>query len=156
MITDVFLNHCEPRRIKVDERFAFYERRQEVGETIAKYDAVKHKHCKFGGFLPQAMRDASVFGLRDQKFQQLLGIEDLSYYKAQDLAMVNEAAAKKSKEMQSGSNTPQPTVQLVQKQKATSTPPQGQQLTERCYHCGRKHKAAECNFKEAVGHFCKK
>ena len=120
---------------------------------------MKHKlatHYKFGGFLPQAMRDAFVFGLRDQKLrQQLLGIEDLSYDKARDLAMASEAAAKKSKEMQSGSSTPQPTVQQVQKQKATSTPPQGQQRTE-CYRCGGKHKAAECKFKEAVCHFCKK
>ena len=61
-ITDVLLKvkHCEPRRIEVAERFAFYERRQEAGETIAEYNTVKHKlatHCKFGSFLPQAMRD---------------------------------------------------------------------------------------------------
>ena len=120
---------------------------------------MKHKlatHCKFGRFLPQAMSDAFVFGLRDQKLrQQLLGTEYLSYNKARDLAMASEVAEKKSKEMQSGSNTPQPTVQQVQKQKATNTPPQGQHQTE-CYRCGGKHKVAECKFKEAVCHFCKK
>ena len=108
-------------RPEVAERFAFYERRQEAGETIAEYNAVKHKlatHCKFGGFLPQAMRDTFVFGLRDQKLgQQLLGIKDLSYDKAQDLAMVSKAAAKESKEMQSGSTAPQPTVQQIQNRK---------------------------------------
>ena len=53
-----------------------------------------------------------MFGLRDQKLrQQLLGIEELSYDKARDLAMASEAAAKKSKAMQSGSTNPQATVQ---------------------------------------------
>ena len=98
---------------------------------------------------------AFVFGLRNQKLrQQLLGIEDLPYNKVLDLALASEAAAKKLKEMQSGSTaTPQATVQRVQKQKATPT--QGQQRTD-CYHCGGKHKAAECKFKEAICHFCKK
>ena len=96
-----------------------------------------------------------MFGLCNQKLrQQLLGIEYLPYDKARDLAMASEAAAKKSKEMQSGSPaSPQVTVQGVQTQKATPT--QGQQRTY-CYHCGGKHKAAECKFKEAICHFCKK
>lgn len=105
-ITDALLKHCEPWRIKIAERYAFYERRQEAGESISEYATIKHKlatHCKFGTYLPQAMRDAFIFGIPDNKVhQQLLGINELSYEKAQDLALAGEAAAKKSKEMQAG------------------------------------------------------
>ena len=109
-ITEAQLKHCEPRRIEIAKRYAFYERRQEAGESIAEYDAAKHKlstHCKFGAFLPQAMRDAFVFGIRDPKLrQQLLGIEDLSYDKTRDLATASEAVAKKAKDMQQSPTTP--------------------------------------------------
>ena len=50
-ITDTLLKHCEPRRIEIAERYAFYERQQEAGESIAEYAAIKHRlaiHCKFG------------------------------------------------------------------------------------------------------------
>ena len=42
-LTDALLKHCEPRRIEIAERYALYKRRQEAGETIAEYAAVKHR-----------------------------------------------------------------------------------------------------------------
>ena len=162
-ITDALLKHCEPRRIEIAERYTFYERRQEAGESIAEYAAVKHRlatHCKFGAYLPQALRDAFVFGIRDQKLrQQLLGIDELTYKKASDMALAGEAAAKKSKEMHAGrGTTPPAAVQRVHRQGLPGhrgTPPHNQQSKE-CYRCGGKHKAPECRFKDAVCHFCKK
>ena len=64
--------------------------------------------------------------------------------------MVSEAAAKISKEMQSGSTTNLQATVRVQKQKAIPT--QGQQRTDYC-RCSGKHKA---KFKGSVCHFCKK
>ena len=42
-LTDALLKHCEPQRIEIAERYALYKRRQEAGETIAEYAAVKHR-----------------------------------------------------------------------------------------------------------------
>ena len=163
-ITGALLKHCEPRRVEVAERYAFYERRQQAGETISEYDAAKRKlatHCGFGAFLPNALRDAFVFGLREQKLrQQLLGIDDLTYEKARDLAQASETAARKSKEMHSGSVAPTAAVQRLDRQpssarqrsRKSSTPPK----TDQCYRCGGKHKSTDCKFKEAICHYCRK
>ena len=46
---DLHTNHgglgeaLQAQRIEVAKRYAFYERYQEAGEMIAKYDAAKHK-----------------------------------------------------------------------------------------------------------------
>lgn len=163
-ITEALLRHCEPRRVEVAERYAFYERRQQAGETIADYDAAKRKlatHCGFGAFLTHALRDAFVFGLREQKLrQQLLGIDDLTYAKALDLAQASETAARKSKEMQAGSTGPTVAVQRLNRQPSTPRQRSRQPTTtpriDQCYRCGGKHKAAECKFKDAICHYCKK
>ena len=135
-ITDALLRHCKPQQIEIAEQFGFYKRRQEAGETIAEYAAVKHRlatYCKLGAYLLQVLTDAFVFCIRDNKLrQQLLGIDSLSYEKARDMVMAGEAAPKKSNEMQAVQAViPPAPVQTVQRQghsKRRRTPLQSQEV----------------------------
>ena len=63
-----------------------------------------------------------MFGIRDQKLcQQIMGVDELSYEKACDMALAGEEAAKKFKEMYAGQATnPPAAVQRVHQQGQTS------------------------------------
>ena len=58
--------HYEPKPLIIVERFHFHRRSQAVGESMNEYMAELRRlstHCKFGGFLDEALRDRLVCGL---------------------------------------------------------------------------------------------
>ena len=71
-------------------------RNQKEGESIASF-IVTLKNlsstCEFGAFLPEALRDRLVCGMKDVPIQtKLLSERDLTFEKAKDLAMSMEMA----------------------------------------------------------------
>ena len=83
-------------KVVIAERFQFFRRQQDVGETVAEYEAELRKlatHCDYGAFLEQALRDRLVCGLRNEASQKhLLSKANLTLEKALEIAQGMEAA----------------------------------------------------------------
>ena len=76
--------HFEPKPLIIAERFAFHRRQQAKGETVADYVAELRKltkHCEFGAYLEEALRDRFVCGLRSEPTQYWL--KQISLFKEQ-------------------------------------------------------------------------
>lgn len=127
--------HYEPKPLVIAERFQFYKRCQQSGETIADFVADLRKlavHCDFGTFLDQALRDRLVCGLKNEQTQKkLLAEADLTYAKALQIAQGAETAENRAREMKEVANA------SVFKLKVRS----------QCYHCGKHHDGISCRFK---------
>ena len=83
--------------------FRFFRRQQEVGETVAEYEAELRRlatHCDYGAFLEQALRDRLVCGLRNEAAQKhLLSKANLMLEKALEIAQGMEAADSNTQDM---------------------------------------------------------
>ena len=102
-ICAVLSAHFVPDKIEIAERFRFYQRKQQPGESVATFIAALRnlsKDCAFGAFLQQALRDAFVIGLLNPKIQTaLLADKNLTLDSALTLATSMEAAALKTREL---------------------------------------------------------
>ena len=100
-ISSALLDHFEPKRSVIAERFHCHNREQAVDETIADFDAALRKlatHCQFGETLEDALLDRFVCGLRYDAIQRrLLSETTLTYPKALEIAKGMEAADKNAK-----------------------------------------------------------
>ena len=79
----ILSDYFSPKPIIIAERFKFYTRNQKEGESIASY-IVTLKNlsstCEFGAFLPEALRDRLVCGIKDVPIQtKLLSERDLTF-----------------------------------------------------------------------------
>ena len=105
-------------------------------------------HCEYGDTTKEMIRDRFVCGIRDDRLQRnLLAINNLSFEKALDYALLHEAAERNTKVL----NEPL-VVQQVSQCSAPSTSTTGTAIaTARaesvCYRCGGQHWAKECRFK---------
>ena len=163
--------HFQPKPIVIAERFHFHCRSQLPGETVA--DFVAHlrrlsKHCEFGTFLEDSLRDRLDCGLRSEAMQKrLLSEKDLTFRNALDMAQAMESAAQNTRALQqsggssvtqhSGS-TPSVSVNKVKASRSASktitTTPQQRQQCSRCNRAG--HIPPKCPFLNATCHKCKK
>ena len=100
-LKEVLQTHFEPKPVVIAERFQFHRRNQEPGESVAEYYEAELRRraasCKFGDYLPQAIRDRLVCGMRSESTQKpsqkrLLAEADLTLTKALDIAQSMEAA----------------------------------------------------------------
>ena len=74
-LKEVLQTHFEPKPVVIADRFQFHRRNQEPGESVAEYEAELRRpsaSCKFGDYLPQAIRDRIVCGLRSDSTQKCL------------------------------------------------------------------------------------
>ena len=79
----ILSDYFSPKPIIIAERFKFYTRNQKERESIASY-IVNFKNlsstCEFGAFLPEAMGDRLVCGMKDVPIQtKLLSERDLTF-----------------------------------------------------------------------------
>ena len=148
-------DHYEPKPITIAERFVFYQRNQRPQEAVTTYLAELRRlaaKCNFEAFLPEALRDRFVCGLRDASIQKrLLAESALKLDQAIEIAQGMEAADIQAKKFQKqvGASTCEvdlsiPTVGKVQ-------PPPGRHTDskqeKRCYRCGAtSHLANNCKF----------
>ena len=109
----VLEKHFDPKPAMIAERFKFHKREQLPGESLADYIAelcCLAKHCEFGGYLDDTLRDWLVCGLHAEGTQRkLLTIKNLTLQEAIETALSKEAAEKDSKALQGskGSNIQQ-------------------------------------------------
>ncbi len=83
---EALTKHFEPRPIVIAERFHFHRRNQASEESVAEFLAELRclaTHCKFEGYLEQALRDRLVCGLKSENAQKkLLSETDLTLQRA--------------------------------------------------------------------------
>ena len=93
-ITEALKNHYHPKPIVISERFKFHKRNQKEGEKVNDYVVTLKKlsmDCDFGAFLPEALRDRLVCGLRSETIQRkLLAEEKLTFEQAVQIASAME------------------------------------------------------------------
>ena len=90
----MFLNHFKPKQVVIAESYRF-NTKQEEGESVCNvFVHLKHLSftCKFGTFLKRASREKFVFGLNDEKIQEILLYEDMSLEKVFKIAQHMEMA----------------------------------------------------------------
>ena len=104
-LSDVLQKHFEPKPVVIVQRFHFHRRNQAPGETVAEYVAELRRlatHCKFEGYLEEALRDRLVCGLKNEGVQKrLLTYSELTLAKAVEVAQSMEAAERDTQEMKS-------------------------------------------------------
>ena len=141
----ILSDYFSPKPIIIAERFKFYTRNQNEGESIASY-IVTLKNlsstCEFGAFLPEALRNRLVCGMKDVPIQtKLLSERDLTFEKAKDLAMSMEMARSDLKLM-SGAESDQRIHNVHYKHL-------------KCYRCGDNHMIKDCKMKSVKCFKCK-
>ncbi|CAB4010092.1 Retrovirus-related Pol poly from transposon [Paramuricea clavata] len=97
-IVSTLKKHLNPKPLEIAERFRFYKRNQQQGESILSYVAELKKlttHCNFGSNLEETLRDRLVCGLCNQRIQKRLFAESkLKFSKAVDIAVAMETATR--------------------------------------------------------------
>ncbi|RVE46453.1 hypothetical protein evm_008920 [Chilo suppressalis] len=149
-IVKTFLEHLQPKRSVVAERYYYRQRRQFKTETILQYiSELKRltKFCNFGATLEENLRDQLVCGLASDVIRQRLFAEDnLDYANAVRLACAMEAA-----ERRSGGAARSREFVRERGWRDGST-----RIYERCKVCGSvDHPWEECRFKRFVCGKCK-
>ena len=72
-IIETLKNHLNLTPIKLAERYNFYQRNQQTGESLSKYLAELRKmseHCQFGIFLNDALCDKLVCGMSNSSIRK--------------------------------------------------------------------------------------
>ena len=141
----ILSDYFSPKPIIIAERFKFYTRNQKEGESIASYIVTLkniYSTCEFGAFLPEALRDRLVCGMKDVPIQtKLLSERDLTFEKTKDLAMSMDMARSDLKLM-SGAESDQRIHNVHYKHL-------------KCYRCGDNHMIKDCKMKSIKCFKCK-
>ena len=109
------------------------------------------EYCEFGDGMDDLLRDRPICGCNEDRLQKnlLAKTPPPNLKVAIAIAQAMESADKDTKDLRS-TRIPAEAHAIPR----NSPPPRGQ--TRDCCHCGGKHTADNCRFKEAVCHFCKK
>jgi hypothetical protein len=148
--------HFKPKVVLVYERFKFYTRKQESGESIAQFVAglkSAARTCNFGETLDDYLRDRFVVGLADATTQSTLLEEvDLKFARAVNVATAREAAAHDSRAMARATavNVIKPPYKTsnFNNQKNNNVHNPQSVPHQPCSGCGRKHWKRDCPFKD--------
>ena len=94
------------------------------------------KHCEFGAYLDEVLRDRFVHGLNNEGTQKALLTEaELSFAKAVDVTLGREAAAKNAWQLQEASTHTLQEVSKVSAEEGTN-----------CYRCGKARHGPPSDF----------
>lgn len=151
-ILEKFDAHFVPRVNTTYERYLFFNRKQQDGETYEQYLTVLKnlsKSCDFQTLKLSLIKDAFVSGIKDPSLREmLLNTKDLDPEKAMELCRTREMAQRQTKFMDTAQSE-QIEVDALQRNRMYS-----------CKRCGRKHLprscpafGRECRKCGAIGHF---
>ena len=161
-IVSTLQKHLNPTPLEIAERFRFYKRNQQEGESVLTYVAELKKltkHCNFGDHLDETMRDKLVCGLNNQQIhKRLLAESKLRFSKAVDIAVAMETATRDATEIHNDLREEKHlgldklTLNIPSNRADNISP-----SPVLCYRCGANtHVATECRFKKEVCHKCGK
>ncbi|CAB4033713.1 Uncharacterized protein K02A2.6, partial [Paramuricea clavata] len=161
-IVSTLQKHLNPKPLEIAERFRFYKRNQQEGESILSCIAELKKlttDCNFGNNLEETLRDRFVCGLSNQQIQKrLLAESKLKFSKAVDIAVAMETATRDATEIHSKGREEKPLgLDKLTLNRPSNTSDSGPPSPVVCYRCGANtHVATECRFKKDVCHKCGK
>ena len=103
-----FEEHCEPKKNVSYERYKFFSRAQESGETIDQYVTILRKlseTCEFGTLRNSLIKDRIVLGVSNCKTRErLLRVQELTLEKALGVVRSAEMTEKQLQELESDSS----------------------------------------------------
>ena len=95
---------CEPRKNTIYERYLFFSRGQERGESTDKYATVLQNmadNCEFRDLKDSLIRDRIVLGVTENHVRErVLRVPDLTLEKALEISRAAEATQSQLKQMQ--------------------------------------------------------
>ncbi|XP_011689309.1 PREDICTED: uncharacterized protein K02A2.6-like [Wasmannia auropunctata] len=145
-----------------NERYKFYKRVQQPGESINVYLSELRKlgvTCKFTD-LNTSLRDQLVVGIRSETAQKRLFLEDdnLTLDNAVKIATSQEAADSSTQLIRQNNSHVVATNQTnkVKLSSKQSHPNKSKQNKFKCIGCGGKHQKKDCPHKEVICHRCNK
>ena len=167
-IVDFMKKQFDPKLFIVRERFKFWsDMQRKPGETLQELAARIRQDaatCDFPSIKdPQdeALRQRFICSVNNETvLEALFKVKDteLTFARAVEVAIETEDAARAAKETVYDSKA-RPVNKVHQKQK--KGPQQNHQQShskdqQKCYRCGKVHKASDCPYKDAKCHFCDK
>ena len=102
-LCDLLSSYFKPKVSEVAETYCFHQAVQNENESVLENaNRLKHLgvHCNFGNFLPRALRDQFVGGVRNPTAKTKLLSEDRTFHRAVQIAIADEAAQKEVKLLQ--------------------------------------------------------
>lgn len=176
VLREILRDRFEPAGLKSTNRFQFSQRNQKDGETITEYIHTLQNLaslCNFGLFLNDALKDRLISGVKsDHLRRQLLGVADLTWAGAKDMALQEESVRLQAKAIASASVNKVTAKKPWRKQEKTQAPAPNQDSKQQskdskskwgpCYRCGDRHNANTCKVRSwecrscgKVGHMAK-
>ena len=158
-----FEEHCEPKKNVSYERYKFFSRAQESGESIDQYVTILRKLCEtcdFGTLKNSLIKDRIVLGVNNTKTRErLLRVPDLTLEKALDVVRSAEATEMQMKQLDSDSS-----VHGIGREKDKSTDKKTPSDEEKrppskkfnCRNCGTRHGARECPAYGKTCNYCQR
>ena len=149
-LNEVLKSHLCPIPIEIAERYKFYKRDQQEGETLKHYIANLRQlseTCNFEAFLEQALRDRYVCGLRDDSIRKRLLIEkELTLKKVLEISQCLDSAQTENRLF---------TKREIKVENSFNMQTELRRKNRRCYRCNdEKHLANTCRFKDAICNKC--
>ena len=171
-LCNLLMSYYKPKVSEVAESYRFHQATQNENESVIEYaNRLKHLavHCNFGAFLPRALRDQFVGGVRNPTTKTKLLSEDRTFDRAVQIAVADEAAQKEAKLLHTP-HTVNYTKETFSQKKTSfnkasnySNGQQRQTNAKECYRCGDKdhladkckHRSTKCLYCSKVGHLRK-
>ena len=164
-LTELLSAHFSPPPSEALQRFRFYGRVRQPGESVAAFVAELRKlseHCNFGDSLDKALRDRIIGGINDEAIRdKLLGERTLTYDKAVEIAQgveTKDASLREMKTLHKPVTVKTEPVHRVDRRRVPRTrPPTSPRTTTACPRCGTEgHAASACRFKDKSCNYCHK
>ena len=156
--TMIVKSHFAPKTLTIAERYRFHNCTQTESESVSEFVANLKKlasTCNFGTFLPDALRDRFVCGLRSTSLQKKLLADDYTFQQALKVALNHEAAEKDVAQLNA---KPADTVNKIRSPNTTrKTSGSGKDNKQKCMSCGEGvHRRSQCRYRNFTGHsWCK-
>ena len=135
-------DHVNPKPLVIAERYKFYQRSQEEGESVKEFLAQLRglsEHCNFGDFLDEAIRDRFVCGLRSHRIQRRLLTEaDLTLANATKIAAGIEIADQEADRLKTDSGKVKIKTEVCKTGKKARNFTSQPTREKSCHRCGKK------------------
>lgn len=159
-VVAAFDNYCKPRCNETYDRFKFFSRSQQEGETFDNFIKelkILAKPCNFGDQKDSLIRDRIILGIQNLSLQEkLLSTGNLQLEKAEQLCRAAEASKLQIKGIKGEEVN---AIKKFDKKKEATKETKNEQEYD-CLKCGRKHRRGECpahgkkcNRCKKIGHF---